>query len=203
MCLPCYGEVMSGLRVSIACLSVILGALALQAHADAVPRCTPMDLPIAWIDSPPTQYTAFCERQPDSCLLEGEAVLDWTPRLHALLTSVNAAVNADIELVADVDNLGVEESWDLPPDCRGDCEDFALEKRERLRSVGIPSASLTMAIAFHEVKFFPHAILLVETTTGTWVLDNLQDEVLCWDAPPYRYTRRERPDGQWSRFESR
>lgn len=191
---------MAGLRVSKISLSVVLCALGMQVHAEGVPRCAAMDLPIMSVGPPPTQYMAFCEQRPDSCLLAGEAVLEWTPQLHALLSSINAEVNADIDFVADQDNLGVEESWDLPLDCRADCEDFALEKRERLRNIGIPGASLTMVIAFHEVEFFPHAILLVETTTGTWVLDNLHDEVMCWDALPYRYTRRERPDGQWIRF---
>jgi predicted transglutaminase-like cysteine proteinase len=32
------------------------------------------------------------------------------------------------------------------------------------------------------------------------VLDNLHDEPMCWDALPYRYARRERPDGLWTRF---
>jgi predicted transglutaminase-like cysteine proteinase len=187
-------------RFAISCLSVALCGLAMQLDAGGVPRCVTMDLPVVSIGPPPTQYLAFCERRPDSCLLAGDAVLEWTPQLHDLLGEVNAGVNSDIQFVSDPDNLGLEESWNLPIDCRGDCEDFALEKRERLVRLGVPGASLTMAIGFHEVQFFPHAVLLVETTTGTWVLDDLHDEVLCWDALPYRYTRRERPDGKWSRF---
>jgi len=65
----------------------------------------------------------------------------------------------------------------------------------------VPGAALTLAIAFNEVRFFPHAVLLAETTAGTWVLDNLNDDVLCWDSVPYLFTRRERPDGLWLRFE--
>jgi predicted transglutaminase-like cysteine proteinase len=57
-----------------------------------------------------------------------------------------------------------------------------------------------MAIAFHEMQFFPHAVLLVETSKGTWVLDNLYETVLCWDAVTYIFTHREQPDGQWARF---
>ena len=70
----------------------------------------------------------------------------------------------------------------------------------RLADEGMPSASLTIAIVFHETLLFPHAVLLAETDAGTWVLDNLQDELLCWDAVPYFYTRREQPDGSWARF---
>ena len=127
-------------------------------------------------------------------------MIEWTAEVHQWLSDVNARVNDEVEFVSDMDNLGVEEDWSFPRDCRGDCEDFALEKRERLVDLGLPRASLTIAIAFHEVQFFPHAVLLAETTTGTWVLDNLHDDVLCWDAVPYKYTRREQPDGTWVRF---
>lgn len=178
-------------------------AVAAMPAGARVPLCRAMDLPVAEVEAPPIQYQAFCERNPGHCVLNGEPVMTWTGQLHARLAHLNGRVNAEIELQSDWDNLGVEERWSYPQDCRGDCEDFALEKRRRLVEAGFPSAALTMAIAFHEVQYFPHAVLLAETTAGTWVLDNLQDDLLCWDALPYRYTRRERPDGQWERFEVR
>ena len=164
------------------------------------PRCGSMDLPIASVDKPPTQYSDFCERHPASCVLDGEPTIEWTIEIHQRLSDVNARVNEEVELVSDMDNLGLEENWDFPKDCRGDCEDFVLEKREKLVELGFPRAALTIAIGFHEDRFFPHAVLLAETDSGTWVLDNLHGEVLCWDATPYRYTRRERPDGMWLRY---
>lgn len=179
----------------------LVALLAATAPAGAVPRCGPIDLEVLRLEPPPTQYATFCGLDPEACALTGAPVLDWTEELHAVLSRVNARVNADVEFVSDADNLGEEEVWSLPVDCRGDCEDFALEKRRRLTGdEGLPRAALTMAIAFHEVGLFPHAVLLAETSRGTWVLDNLHDEVLCWDAVPYRYTRRERPDGEWARF---
>lgn len=159
-----------------------------------------MELPVARIEGPPSQYADFCRRHPAACVLDGDAVIRWTPDVHETLGEVNLGVNDAVAFVSDMDNLGVEENWSFPANCRGDCEDFALEKRERLVDLGVPRASLTIAFAFHEVAFFPHAVLLAETTAGTWVLDNLHDAVLCWNALPYRYTRRERPDGDWTRF---
>lgn len=47
----------------------------------------------------------------------------------------------------------------------------------------------------------PHALLLVETTGGTYVLDNLVDEILLWNEAPYNFEARERVDGQWDRFD--
>lgn len=179
---------------------VALVVCASPSSGEAIARCVPLEQPVATVEGRPTQYEDFCRRQPAACDLDGASVIDWTIELHQRLGEVNAGVNAEIAFVSDMDNLGLEENWDFPRGCRGDCEDFVLEKRERLVALGFPRASLTVAFAFHEVQFFPHAVLLVETTTGTWVLDNLHDEVLCWDALPYRYIQRERPDGMWIRF---
>ena len=166
-----------------------------------MPRCMPMQLGVRAVEPPPSQYAAFCQTEPAACRLDGDATIHWTEALHGLLLSVQREVNAEIEFLPDWENSGQEELWCFPENGLGDCEDFALEKRRRLVAAGVPSAALTLAIAFHEVRFFPHAVLLVETTTGTWVLDNLYDDVLCWDAVPYLYTRREQPDGLWLRFE--
>lgn len=168
--------------------------------AEEWPRCTPLDAPVLRVEPPPTQYVDFCRREPGACRLSGPRILDGSDAMLARLARVNTEVNEEITLVSDPDNLGLEEYWDFPKDCRGDCEDFALEKRRRLVAEGVPSAALTIAFAFHEVQFFPHAVLLAETERGTWVLDNLNDPLMCWDALPYRYTRRERPDGLWTRF---
>lgn len=182
--------------------AAVLCAVAAPAPAIAtgIPRCVPMELPVARIEDPPSQYVAFCDRQAGACALDGDPVLDWTIELHRQLEAVNAAVNAEIEFIPDWENIGREEFWSYPADGAGDCEDFALEKRRRLVAAGLPGAALTCAIAFHEVQFFPHAVLLAETTSGTWVLDNLYDDLRCWDAVPYFYTRRELPDGRWTRF---
>ncbi|MDM7971062.1 MAG: transglutaminase-like cysteine peptidase [Paracoccaceae bacterium] len=176
-----------------------LVAAFLSGNAPAQTPCTTLALPVLRVDPPPSQYVRFCTDHPSECALTGAAVLPFNPALIRLLSSVTAAVNSDIDLVPDPDR-GIEEDWDLPHDCQGDCEDFALEKRHRLVQSGLPSASLTMAIVQHETRHFPHAVLLVETDGGTWVLDNLSDTVMCWDAVPYHFDRREQPGGQWLRF---
>jgi len=185
-------------------LAGIVTAIACSASDGAAqPGCTALEIPATRLEPPPTQYVRFCERHPDACRLIGDETLGADPGLDRLLDSVNKAVNSEIELVSDPDRLGVEEDWSFPQNCQGDCEDLALEKRRRLVAAGLPGASLTMAIVHHEFQFFPHAVLLVETDTGTWVLDNLNDEITCWSAVPYRYERRERPDGLWIRYQVR
>lgn len=174
---------------------------ACSSAAGSEPRvCPPLALPVARTEPPPSQYTAFCGQHPDACRLAGAARLDWTPATRAVLARVNREVNAEIRLLADQECFGLEDLWDFPRNGVGDCEDFALEKRRRLVAQGMPGASLTMAIVHHRDLFFAHAVLLSETTQGTWVLDNLAPGLACWDAVPYRYERRERPDGLWDRF---
>ena len=162
-------------------------------------HCATLDLEVWRIEARPTQYAVFCSKEPEACDLSGEPIIDWKTA-WPYLEKTNREVNSDITLVPDTIGEGSEECWEFPADGSGDCEDFALEKRRRLTKDGLPSASLTMAIVHHQVQFFPHAVLLVETTRGTWLLDNLFDEIVCWDAAPYRYERRERPDGKWERY---
>lgn len=160
-----------------------------------------LTIPVAFVDAAPEPYREFCEKNDPACVLTGPSIVEWSMDLHELLRETNERVNGSVKFVPDMENSGVEEVWDFPRQGMGDCEDFALEKRRQLAGAGLPSASMTCAIAFHQVRLFPHAVLMVETTAGTFVLDNLHDDVLCWDALPYFYTRRERPDGQWTRFQ--
>ncbi len=166
----------------------------------AEPRCSQTDFSVASVGSPPQGYIDFCLNNERACVLEGDSLISWTPDVRARIDAINTAVNAEIAFVSDSEALGLEDEWNYPRNCKGDCEDIALEKRRRLVAAGFPSASLTMATVFHEVQFFPHAVLLVESSKGTWVLDNFYDSALCWDAVPYIFTGRERPDGQWARF---
>ena len=159
-----------------------------------------MALAIERLTPPPSPYADFCAREPEACDLEGAAVLAWSGPLHDQLTATNSAVNADIRFTPDIGNSGLEESWDFPVSGFGDCEDYALEKRRRLIEMGVPSASLTCAVVQHETRFFLHTVLLAETTAGTLVLDDRYDDVMCWDALPYVFRLRERPDGAWIRY---
>jgi predicted transglutaminase-like cysteine proteinase len=163
-------------------------------------KCSTLELPIAYIDGPPEKYVEFCYNNEGACELSGEQVVDWSEDVQSKLKQVNVSVNEEVAFVPDWEAEGLEDVWAYPRNCSGDCEDIALEKRRLLVADGFPSAALTMAIAFHKVQFFPHAVLLVETTTGTRVMDNIYEDVLCWDAVPCIYTNRERPDGQWTRF---
>jgi predicted transglutaminase-like cysteine proteinase len=67
----------------------------------------------------------------------------------------------------------------------GDCEDYALTKRDLLIRSGWPSDALAMTV----VKTpwgEGHAVLSVRTSRGTLVLDNLTYEIKKLKTTPYR-----------------
>lgn len=191
---------MRSIDAEFAGLSLVGWLLVAPIGAWAQPNCIKMQVPVASIGGQPDAYAEFCMQYDGACDLKGAYVLEWSVDVQAVLERVNSDVNQETDLVSDWEASGLDDEWDYPFQCRGDCEDFALEKRRRLVAVGFPSAALTMAIAFQEVEFFSHAVLLVETDHGTLMLDSRYDTVLCWDDAPYIFTHREHPDGSWLRF---
>ena len=115
--------------------------------------------------------------------------------------AANVNTNSAIHVISDRVLYDREEHWAIPSHGEGDCEDIALFKRERLVELGIPRGAMTIAIVHHRRHMFSHAVLLVETTSGTYLLDNLEDDITLWHEAPYNFEARERPDGSWERFD--
>ena len=119
----------------------------------------------------PAGWLALCATQERLCRAPAGATrakmgLTGLGRLGIVNAAVNRAILPENELPgADV--------WRLAP-ARGDCDDYALTKRERLEAEGWPAASLRFATLFTEADEY-HLVLLVETDRGTLVLDNRFD----------------------------
>jgi predicted transglutaminase-like cysteine proteinase len=124
-----------------------------------------------------------------------------TPKLWSLLNRVNGDVNGAIEQRTDMANYGVDDYWNTPlEDGRhaGDCEDYVLEKQRALLAAGVPRRALNIALvttAWGE----SHAVLLVATSEGEYVLDNLTPWLVTWRQAPYRWVRRQM-DGEAFRW---
>ena len=113
-----------------------------------------------------------------------------TAELAAILDDVNRRVNRAIRPVKD---HPARDRWSLPlADGRraGDCEDYALEKLRALVARGVPRAVLNLATA-HTTWGENHAVLLVATSEGEFVLDNLDPKVRRWDETSYRWGKRQ------------
>lgn len=168
--------------------------------AGAAEDCGRLDLDAASVEEPPAQYSDFCVRSPEECDRDGAGRFAWTAATAEMVVRVNAAVNAEVRLSSEQACHGREEFWSLPAEGYGDCEDFALEKRRRLAEEGLPRAAISMAIVHHRVGLFPHAVLMLETDDGVFVLDNLAEAPVCWRDASYAIEQVEGPGVMWTRF---
>lgn len=160
-----------------------------------------LNLPIKQLRKTFEPYAAFCRRSPGECDLSGRAVIALSGDTMALLTKVNRAVNNEIACSFDIFEFNEEEYWAYPVNERGDCEDIALEKRRRLVGLSIPRGALRIALVQQRVSLYAHAVLTVETTVGTYILDEDNDGITLWYLTQYNFETRERPDGRWERFD--
>lgn len=113
-----------------------------------------------------------------------------------LLNQVNQLVNRTVKKASDQDLYGQAEYWSLPRlvdgKLYGDCEDYALEKRRQLMAAGVPETALSIAVAF-TARGESHAVLMVSTQSGDWVLDNLTPWATPWQDLNYRWVERQIP----------
>jgi predicted transglutaminase-like cysteine proteinase len=116
-----------------------------------------------------------------------------TPKLWSLLNRVNGQVNGSIEQRTDLANYGRDDYWNTPLEegrQAGDCEDYVLEKERALIAAGVPRGALNIALVTTRWGE-SHAVLLVATSEGEYVLDNLSPWLLTWREAPYRWLRRQ------------
>lgn len=140
--------------------------------------------------NPPVGYLDFCRRFPDQCVAAGSDLPeDLTQDRWGELETVNSYVNRSIIPVTDKDYYHQEEFWTIP-DSHGDCEDYVLLKRKLLETKGWPTGSLLVAVVFDEVGD-GHAVLLVRTSRGDFVLDNKTDEIRAWYGTAYKFVKRQ------------
>jgi predicted transglutaminase-like cysteine proteinase len=112
----------------------------------------------------------------------------------ARLRQINAFVNRAIHPAKDLEVYGVKDWWVAPISMGlrplGDCKDYVMEKRRELIGAGLPSRALTIALvrtAWGE----SHAVLVVATSQGDLVLDNLSPDIRPWDRTPYAWEARQ------------
>ena len=140
---------------------------------------------------PPFGYVDFCDRHKSVCDItpEGKTRPRLSAKRWAQLQSINMEVNTLIDPVTDLDLYGVVEYWTYPG-TRGDCEDYVLEKRRRLIGEGWPESALLISVAL-ESTGAAHAVLIVATDRGDFVLDNKVADILPWDQTPYVWDKRQ------------
>jgi predicted transglutaminase-like cysteine proteinase len=151
---------------------------------------------LATTDASPLQgWVGFCEREPAECAVNvAEAdVIVLTDQTRDLIDTVNRLVNRSVKAMSDEDHWHVIESWDFPNDGYGDCEDFQLLKRRLLVESGLPRRALRMTVVIDETRA-GHAVLMVRTTEGDFILDNRTNAVRPWFEAGYEFVQRESAD---------
>lgn len=184
-------------------LTAVFIAAALAGAAFARPRASSasaLPLSIMGPARPISAWTTMCQTYPGECsfnLSEPERVV-LTPDLRALVAKVNRTVNAVIKPVEDQDHWGVADRWDFAEDGKGDCEDYQLVKRRLLIGLGIPRRALRMTVVIDEIGA-GHAVLMLRTDKGEFILDNKRNAVLAWNHTGYTYVKRESSyhPGEW------
>jgi predicted transglutaminase-like cysteine proteinase len=141
---------------------------------------------------PTAAWVEFCQRLPVECTtdLSEPAIMALPPAVWRTISSINKQVNTAIRPITDEDHWGVHDRWDFPIDGYGDCEDYQILKRKLLVEAGLPRRAMRMAVVIDEAGQ-GHAVLMVRTDRGEFVLDNKTDAILAWNKTGYTYVSRE------------
>lgn len=116
-----------------------------------------------------------------------------TPAVWSTINKVNDKVNRAIARRTDAENYGQLDHWATPlalGQKYGDCEDYVLEKRRALLEAGLPLSALSIAVVTTSWGE-SHAVLLVATDQGEYVLDNINPWVLPWQKANLRWQERQ------------
>jgi predicted transglutaminase-like cysteine proteinase len=104
-----------------------------------------------------------------------------------LLMVVNQRVNRLISPRSKAYDNSPYEGWTIAPET-GDCNDYAVTKRHELLMRGLPSSALRLSVA-KTPDGAGHLVLVVSTTVGNLVMDNLTDEIMPWQLTDYRWIK--------------
>lgn len=145
---------------------------------------------------PVPAWTRFCDRNPAECTVDRSEpeTIKLTRQIWQQIVAVNTQVNAAVRPVTDEEHWGVPDVWGYPTDGQGDCEDYQLLKRKLLADQGLPRRAMRMTVVIDE-RGDGHAVLMIRTDRGDFILDNKQQNVLPWHQTGYIYIKREGGDG--------
>jgi predicted transglutaminase-like cysteine proteinase len=137
----------------------------------------------------PFQHVRFCLRYPSECKsdpAQADRIELNTDNLD-LLKRVNRSVNAAIIPMRKTYGAELADGWTIAPQT-GDCNDYAVTKRHELLESGLPSRALRLSVV-KTVSGIGHLILVVSTTKGEMVLDNLTESIVPWQSTDYHWIK--------------
>lgn len=141
--------------------------------------------------SAPAGAQNLCGRFPFACLSSGAETRVSGQQLDVAIR-LNRQINRQVRSISDQAQYRTAEHWALPTARGGDCEDFALLKKKRLIEAGFDPRTLLISTALDRNRV-AHAVLVMRTAQGDFILDNLRDDVLHWRATGYTFLRMQDP----------
>ena len=188
----------STFRFAAVSLALTITAAAAQAQTQTGSILPGITQPVARVGTakPIMGWIRFCEQNPAECAVDPDepATIDLTAKHWQTLNRINQQVNGAIKAKTDKDHWGVEDIWDFAEDGYGDCEDYQLVKRRRLVEAGFPRRALRMTVVIDE-EGAGHAVMMVRTNRGDFILDNKRNAILPWHKTGYVYIKREGDEG--------
>lgn len=137
----------------------------------------------------PFQHVRFCLRYPADCTPDSaqNARIELDTQTSELLKSINHRVNLAIAPKTKVYGQILENSWTIAPNM-GDCNDYAVTKRHELIKSGLPSSALRLSVT-KTTSGEGHLVLLIATTKGDVVMDNLVEDIRPWHSTQYQWIK--------------
>jgi predicted transglutaminase-like cysteine proteinase len=174
-------------------LSTVFAGCLLASNADARDRLSQADPAPAIAEASPAlapfQHVRFCLRYPADCKSDpiGKDHVELNDQTSELLNRVNRSVNAAITPTVKTYGTNIEDRWTIAPS-RGDCNDYAVTKRHELIADGLPARVLRLSVVKTD-SGIGHLVLVVTTSKGDLVLDNLTDAIRPWQRTGYQWLK--------------
>lgn len=144
----------------------------------------------------PMAFTRFCLAYAEECKPQRRMVfrgsrIKMTDERMATLKAVNRTVNAAIRFETNYGGVHAEK-WVINP-ATGDCNDYAVSKRHELLAKGWSARSLLLSEVVTTWGEH-HLVLVVRTSQGDLVLDNLTGHILPWSKKSFQWVRIQTPE---------
>jgi predicted transglutaminase-like cysteine proteinase len=132
----------------------------------------------------PFQYVRFCQQYPAECEpnFKSNARFLLDSKNLSLLDQINRRINAAI-----FPSQKIGAIWAIAPRF-GDCNDYAVTKRHELLQLGLASSAVRLAVV-KTTDGTGHLVVVVATTRGDVVLDNLTDDIRLWEETDYKWLK--------------
>jgi predicted transglutaminase-like cysteine proteinase len=140
----------------------------------------------------PYGHAEFCHRILAACARNAKVMpaVTLTSALWQQLLAVNSFYNTTIIPMTDMQLYHVADFWTYPDSGYGDCEDYQLAKQRELIRQGWPASDLLMTVVLDR-NGEGHAVLMVRTDRGDFVLDNEDGRIRLWSDTSYLFLKRQ------------